>query len=118
VPPERFGFDTSQFDKAKVATAICGIVGSEKKKMTQCALMCHFVREVKRGVEIRSRCWIGHTLQLKGIKKGSNLNRLINNKMIKRWIIPSKIGYAYCMHSAQEYNNLAVILPELYSTYA
>lgn len=118
VPPEKFGFDTSQFKNANVATVICGITGSVKNKLKQHAFMCQFVRRINNGVEIRSRCWIGHTILVNGIKEQSILNQLVNKKIIKKRIISREIGQTYCMHCAQEYSNLAEILPELYSTYA
>ncbi len=59
-PPEDFGFDTSRFAQAGVATVICSVVGSVTKKVRH-TRMCHFVRNTADGVEMRSRFWIGET---------------------------------------------------------
>ncbi len=118
VSPERFGFDVSRFESAEVETVICGIAGSISKNLKQHTFMCHLVRKRENGVEVRSRCWIGHTLKINGIKEGSSLNNLINKRSVKKRIIPRDIGQKYCMHCAQEIRNLGEILPELYKTYA
>jgi hypothetical protein len=117
VPPVDFGFDEFRFAEANVATAICGIVGSVSKKLAQHTYMCHFVRKKDKGVEIRSRFWIGHTVLKSGFSENSLLNRLINTKTAKKLLLPKKVGIAMAMHCAQEYNNLAEILPELFDTY-
>jgi len=117
VPPDTFGFDSSRFDEANVATVICGIVGSVGKKIKQHTYMCHFVRKKKSGVEMRSRFWIGHTVLKSGISEKSIITRLINTKAAKKLLLPKKVGFALAMHCAQEYNNLAEILPELYEAY-
>jgi hypothetical protein len=118
IPPYDFGFDISRFETAGVATAICGIVGSISKKIRQHTYMCHFVRNKNNGVEMRSRFWIGHTVIRDGVSEKSIINRLINTKFARKILLPKKVGFCMAMHCAQEYNNLAKILPELYETYA
>lgn len=117
IPPVDLGFDEERFDEANVTTAICGIVGSVSKKITQHSYMCHFVRKKDEGVEMRSRFWLGHTVLKSGFSKESIINRIINKKAVKKLLLPKNIGFALAMHCAQEYNNLAEILPELYESY-
>ena len=117
IRPSDFGFDETRFDEADVATAICGIAGSVSKKITQHTYMCHFVRKKNNGVEMRSRFWVGHTVIKSGFSEVSIVNRLINTKIMKNLLLPRKVGYALAMHCAQEYNNLADILPELFANY-
>jgi hypothetical protein len=118
VPPQNFGFDISRFETADVATAICGIVGSVSKKIRQHTYMCHFVRKKDMSVEVRSRFWIGHTVIKNSVSDKSIINRLLNTKFARKILLPKKVGFCMAMHCAQEYNNLAKILPELYETYA
>lgn len=118
IPPADFGFDVTRFGEANVATAICAVVGSVSKKLTQHTYMCHFVRKKDTGVEMRSRFWVGHTVIKSGFAEGTILNRIINKKAVKKLLLPKKVGFALAMHCAQEYNNLARILPELYGSYA
>ena len=117
ISPADFGFDETRFNEASVATAICGVVGSVSKKLSQHTYMCHFVRKKGTGVEMRSRFWVGHTVLKSGFPQESILNRIINAKAVKKMLLPKKIGFALAMHCAQEYNNLAEILPELYDKY-
>jgi hypothetical protein len=80
--------------------------------------MCHFVRRKEKGVEMRSRFWVGHKVLKAGVSDKSIINRLINKKIAKKLLLPKNVGLALAMHCTQEYNNLAQILPELYDSYA
>lgn len=81
-------------------------------------MLCHFVRKLGAGVEMRSRFWIGKKILVYGDNEKSPVNRLANTKLIRKIAVPKNIGRAMAMHCAQEYNNLAQILPELYEVYA
>lgn len=117
VPPEEFGFDGSRFAEANVATAVCGVVGSVSKRVKQHTVMCHFVRNTERGVEMRSRFWIGQKILVSGFSERSIVTRIINTRTTRKLFIPQRVGQVMAMHCAQEYNNLARILPDLYETY-
>jgi hypothetical protein len=118
VPPADFGFDVSRFQEAKIVTAICGLVGSVDKHLKQQAYMCHLVRQFAGGFEMRSRFWIGQDIRLIPFPGSAILEKLVNTS-IARWLsLPSETGFAMALHCAQEYNNLANILPELYVQYA
>lgn len=113
LPPADFGFDTSKFDEARVATVICARVGSVPKKVLHTD-MCHFVRNTDNGVEMRSRFWIGRKLNFTVLSETSPFQRLINAKFTRKIMIPAETPLEMAHHCAQEYNNLASILPELY----
>ena len=117
VPPAEFGFDIARFDEAKIGTVICGFVGSVTRNINQHTCMCHLVRRISLGLEIRSRFWIGNDIQLEGFFGSSIIEHIVNTKMIKKLILPAKTGEMMVLHCAQEYNNLALILPELYRMY-
>ncbi len=117
IPPEDFGFDTKRFKESAVETVVCAKVGSIDKKLTQLAKMCHFVRRGSNGVEMRSRFWIGLDIQKKGLKADGLINTLINKPMVKKRLLPKGIGHAMAIHCAQEYSNLANMLPELFYNY-
>lgn len=116
MPPEEFGFDTARFKAAKVSTAICTRVGSENKKADHTD-MCHFVRQVEGGVEMRSRFWIGRRIKVRMFSDRSRVNRIANTGFIKKMVIPRNTPYQMARHCTQEYNNLAQILPDLYRTF-
>ena len=42
------------------------------------------------------------------------LNRLLNNRIIKKQLLPKELGRHMYYHCTQEYNNLGEILPEIY----
>jgi hypothetical protein len=116
IPPEDFGFDTSRFEKAGVATAICTVVGSVTKKVRH-TRMCHLVRKTAKGVEMRSRFWIGGNIKVNMFSEKSLVNLIANTKFVRKLSIPSDTPFQMALHCAQEYNNLAEILPELYRDY-
>lgn len=111
--PADFGFDTSRFDEARVATVICARVGSVTKKLLHTD-MCHFVRATDDGVEMRSRFWIGRKAYFTMLSEENPIQRLINSKFLRKVMIPADTPQEMAHHCAQEYNNLAAILPELY----
>lgn len=117
LPPADFGFDTARFKKAGVATAICTRVGSVPKKAEHTD-MCHLVRNVKGGVEMRSRFWIGRRMKVTMFSETSPVNRAANTKAMRLAMIPKDTPYKMALHCAQEYNNLAEILPGLFRKYA
>ncbi len=113
MPPEEFGFDTTRFKAANVRTAICTRAGSENKKADHTD-MCHFVRQVAGGVEMRSRFWIGRRIKVRMFSDRSPVNRIANTGYIRKIVIPRNTPCQMSLHCAQEYNNLAQILPDLY----
>jgi hypothetical protein len=117
VPPAEFGFDTSCFHEAHIETVICGFVGSVTRNIRQHTCMCHLVRRFSGGLEMRSRFWIGNRILFPHFIGSAVVERIVNTKTVRRFLLPSKTGMAMAMHCAQEYNNLAQILPELYQAY-
>ncbi len=116
MPPEEFGFDVSRFAQAGIVTALCTRVGSVAKHALHTD-MCHVVRATEGGVEMRSRFWIGRSLRFTPFSERSPVQRLINTKFIRRLVVPRDTPSRMAHHCAQEYANLAAILPELYRDY-
>lgn len=117
VPPSEFGFNISRFGESNIVTAICGFVGSVEKHLKQHTSMCHLVRSFSGGFEMRSRFWIGQNIHLVPFTGSTIAEKLVNTRIIKKLVLPSKTGLAMALHCAQEYNNLSEILPELYAVY-
>jgi hypothetical protein len=116
MPPEDVGFDIASFAEAGIATAICTRVGSVTKHSLHTD-MCHVVRTTADGVEMRSRFWIGRNLRFTPLSERSPIQRLINTKFFRKIVIPADTPAQMAHHCAQEYSNLAAILPELYRNY-
>jgi hypothetical protein len=63
---------------------------------------------------MRSRFWIGRDIRLNRFIGGAIIEKLVNTRPARMLSLPSSMGLAMALHCAQEYNNLAEILPELY----
>jgi phloretin hydrolase len=116
VPPEEFNFATACFERARVATVLCAIVGWPARKL-QHTRMVHFVRNTANGVEMRSRFWIGYRIRWTGSGADSILNRALNTRTLKGLLIKMNVARSMAYHCAQEYANLASILPPLYERF-
>lgn len=110
--PSQFGFDKNKLDDT--ITIICARVGAPDKGVWATE-MCHFVRKVDKGVEMRSRFWIGHKVERMGGFAQGVLNTILNTTFVKKNLLPKGLGKAMFHHCAQEYHNLADILPQVYA---
>jgi len=111
--PSDFGFDTNKLGVQKEATIICARVGDLKKRVWH-TQMCHAVRKLNIGVEMRSRFWMAQKIdRMDKFGKGP-LNKVLNAEFVKRKLLPNNLGKCMFHHCSQEYCNLAEILPELY----
>lgn len=111
--PEEFGFYPSNLKIENDETIICAKVGSFSKRSWH-TKMCHAVRKINDGIEMRSRFWIGKEIKRMD-KFGENIiNSVLNKPFVKKKLIPKNIGRYMFHHCTQEYNNLASILPEIF----
>jgi len=102
---EQMGFDEKLFKSGSMSTFATATVTNVRPPMP-INILFHAIREVKGGVEYRSRYWLTYTFDRKG------------NIVKSRFPLPKSIVLAMarnnCIHSLIEYNNLASILPSLY----
>ncbi len=93
------------FDPEKLAgfdgVIICS--GDEKAPV----VMCHFVRPVEGGSELRTRFWMGYS-----IVDGKPVKRLPDGVKM-----PLEVGRNVLTHNNKEFANLAAILPEIYGEF-
>lgn len=105
--PGDLGFDTSRIGTKDCATIVCsrGNGYGYPPFASPDVVMCHFVREIDGGIELRSRFWLGYTCQ--------------NGKIIKSlpdWgRFPMMGPMGLCMHNIKEFANLAALLPRVYA---
>jgi len=85
VSPAEFGFDMERFAPPNVETAICAALGPNSG-------MCHFIRKIEVGVELRTRFWFGPQMKT-----------------------PLFFLKALNLHAVKEFTHLAKILPSLYA---
>ena len=100
------------FDMSKIGTEACGTIvcakGNGKGQppfASPDTIMCHFIREVEGGVELRTRFWMGWThldgKDIKGLPDGFRM--------------PPMGPMALCLHNIKEFTNLAALLPKIYA---
>ncbi|MCX7679657.1 MAG: hypothetical protein N2316_10620, partial [Spirochaetes bacterium] len=116
VPPEEFGFDIARFPSSNIATVLCGIVGYPGLNV-QHTYIVHCARKVASGIELRSRFWLAYHIRFNTVSPQSIINKIANAAIVKKCIINKKIAKSMAYHCAQEYHNLAKILPHLYKNY-
>jgi len=98
--PTDIGFDEAKWKDFK-GTIVCA--GNEKSP----TIMCHFMRPVEGGCELRSRFWMGwHVIDGKPVKMIPDGFRM-----------PLDGVKSLLMHNIKEFTNLASILPEVYNEF-
>ena len=98
--PADIGFDPEKLKDFK-GTIVCS--GNEKSP----TIMCHFMRPVEGGCELRSRFWIGWSVidgkPVRVLPEGAKL--------------PLNSVKSLLMHNIKEFTHLASILPEVYAEF-
>lgn len=115
VDPLEFGFTQEEMAEANSPTIICVHLLSPNRKV-QVGRMIHFVRNTDRGVELRSRFWLGYKLN---VKPAPVLNRVVNARPVKATVmsVGGVSAYNLAVHCATEFNKLASILPDVYGRF-
>jgi hypothetical protein len=81
--------------------------------------MVHVFLRSNGGLVLRSRFWLGAALRPYAPRALADLGaRLLNRPAVRRRLVPAAAPRALARHCAEEYANLAAILPELYEQYA
>lgn len=99
--PVDIGFDPKKF-KDFDGSIICS--GNEKNPV----IMCHFIRPIDGGIELRTRFWMGYC-----IKNGKPKKTVIPPPRL----LPTKAAIALLEHNIKEFTHLAAILPEVYAEF-
>jgi hypothetical protein len=111
--PVEFGFPAGSVPSETCATIVCGYAGDDKRRVRH-TRMCHFAREVESGIEVRSRFWIGEQIELYAAA-GRPITPILNTAFVRSRAVPRKAPEALARHCAQEYANLAAMLPALWA---
>ena len=112
--PTEIGFTTDALDDPAVATVVCGYAGDDTRRMRHTPMVHVFLREGD-GVVLRSRFWLGAAIRpyLPGLL-AAPLGAALSNRLFRRLALPHDLPHALATHCAEEYANLAVLLPELH----
>ncbi len=93
--PGDMGFDTSKIGTSACSTIVCGNGG---------AIMCHFIRPIEGGVELRTRFWMGWTVR----------NKIAYKVLPDGVRMPEEPLKALALHNIKEFTNLAALLPRIF----
>jgi len=94
--PGQLGFDINRFKEPYVSSVVGGNMNF--------GVMCHFIRKIEDGIEIRSRLWIGYQITNKKPVKILQGGVQVLNETAKR----------LALHTIKKYGNLAKLLPLIY----
>jgi hypothetical protein len=97
------------------ATVVGGFAGDDGRHI-QHTLMVHVFIRSEAGLLLRSRFWIGAAIRPYG-PLGAPGALILNNRLLRRALIPKGVTRALAAHCTEEYANLAALLPELYERY-
>lgn len=104
--PSDLGFEASKIGTEECSTIVCG-VGYVNEQALNCSIptvMTHFLREIEGGVELRTRFWIGWT-----VEDGKAIKKLPDEITI-----PEAVPMNLLLHNIKEYAHLAQILPQIF----
>ncbi|MFN8151288.1 MAG: hypothetical protein U0R24_09195 [Solirubrobacterales bacterium] len=113
--PSELGFSDDALDDERVGTIVAGFAGEDGRRLRH-TLMAHvFLRDGDGdGLVLRSRFWLGAAIRPYGpAPLAAPLGLLLNRSAIRRLAVPDVAPPALARHCAEEYANLAALLPEL-----
>ncbi len=115
--PTELGFSTDALDDPAVATVVCGFVGDDRRRLRH-SLMAHVFLRQGDGLVLRSHFWLGAAIRpYLPAPLADPLAALLNRKALRDAALPKGLEQALARHCAEEYANLATLLPELYPIY-
>jgi hypothetical protein len=117
VPPTELGFSTDAVEDPAVGTIVCGWVGDDRRRLRHSA-MAHVFLVEGDGLVLRSHFWLGAAIRpYLPAALATPLGGVLNNRATRRLSLPRQLPESLGRHCAEEYANLAVLLPELYGIY-
>jgi hypothetical protein len=116
-PPSQLGFATDALDTPGVGTVVCGFAGDESLHVAH-TVMAHVFLETSHGLALRSAFWLGARIRPYLPPPFPALAApVLDLPAVRRRAMPSGVAPALARHCAEEYANLAVLLPELYGRF-
>jgi hypothetical protein len=118
VAPTELGFSTDALADPAVGTVVCGWVGDDRRR-TRHSVMAHVFLREGDGLVLRSHFWLGAAIRpyLPDPFAGAAA-ALLGRPAFRRLTLPRELPRALGGHCAEEYANLAALLPELYPRFA
>lgn len=118
VSPTELGFSTDALDDPAVGTIACAFVGDDKLRLRH-SVVAHVFLEEPAGLTLRSHFWLGSAIRpyLPGYL-GDLGERALNRRAFRDRALPRGLGPQVARHWAEEFANLAALLPELHRRFA
>jgi hypothetical protein len=117
-PPEALGFSPDALARPGVAAIVGGFVGDDRRRM-QHTKMVHVFLDSNGGLVLRSRFWLGAVIRpYLPAALAAPLGGMLNRPVVRRRLVPQAVPPALARHCAEEYANLAALLPDLHRRYA
>jgi hypothetical protein len=117
-PPTAIGFSTDALADPAVATIVCGYVGDDVRRLRH-SVMAHVFLAEPDGVVLRSHFWLGAAIRpYLPSALATPLALALDNRLVRRLSLPAELPRALATHCAEEYTNLASLLPELYGCFS
>ena len=118
LPPSELGFSDDALGDPRVGTIVAGWAGEDRRRLRH-TLMVHVFLEDGEGLVLRSHFWLGAAIRPYAPAPIAGLaSAVLNRRAVRRLAVPAGAPRALARHCAEEYANLAVLLPELYGRYA
>lgn len=118
VAPRELGFAGNHLDDPAVATIVCGWVGDDRRRLRH-SVMAHVFLERDEGVTLRSHFWLGAAIRPYLPTPLAELGAAaLNRRFVRDLALPDDLAPALARHCAEEYANLAALLPELHRSFA
>ncbi|HVY96271.1 MAG TPA: hypothetical protein VHA54_04855 [Solirubrobacterales bacterium] len=117
VPPHRLGFADDALDDPAVGTIVCGWVGDDRRRVRHSAMAHVFLRD-DEGLVLRSHFWLGAAIRpYLPAPLAAPAAALANRRAVRRLALPRGLAPCLARHCAEEYANLAALLPELHARF-
>lgn len=116
-PPSAIGFAGDVLDDPNVATIVCGYVGDDTRRLRH-SVMAHVFLAGEQGLVLRSHFWLGAAIRpYLPAPLATPIAAVADSRLVRRLALPADLPRALATHCAEEYANLAVLLPELYGRF-
>lgn len=117
LPPSAIGFSSDVLDDPNVATVVCGHVGDDRRRLRH-SVLAHVFLAGEKGLVLRSHFWLGAAIRpYLPSPLAAPVGALVNNRLVRRLALPAELPRALATHCAEEFANLAALLPELYKRF-
>lgn len=118
VSPSELGFSTDALADPAVGTIVCGFVGDDRLRLRHSAMAHVFLAE-PAGLTLRSHFWLGAAIRpyLPG-RLGDLGEAALNRRALRARALPRGLAPGLARHCAEEYANLAALLPDLHRRFA